>query len=87
MSKSVMIPIPTLNQIIELLGYWDVSTYDQTIRDDYDDVLRALNFKLEKLDLRNAYTKIIVADNEDARDDARINYLKRKRLINALYSD
>jgi hypothetical protein len=82
-----MIPIPTLKRIIELLEYWDVSGYDQSIRVDHDDVLRDLNFKLEKLDLRNAYTKIIVADNDDDRDDARINYLRRKRLLNDLYND
>jgi hypothetical protein len=82
-----MIPIPTLKRIIELLEYWDVSRYDQSIRVDHDDVLRDLNFKLEKLDLRNAYTRVIVADNEDDRDDARINYLRRKRLLNDLYND
>jgi hypothetical protein len=41
--KSVLIPIPLVRQIIELLGYWDISKYDHVIRDDYREALLLLN--------------------------------------------
>jgi len=87
MGKNVLIPIPLVKQIIELLGYWDISKYDRAIRDDHSDVLLSLNLKLQKLELRDAYAKIITADNEGSRHDARINYLWQKNRISDLETD
>jgi len=87
MGKNVLIPIPLVKQLIELLGYWDISKYDRIIRDDYDDILLSLNLKLQKLELRDAYAKIITADNEDSRNDARINYLWHKNHLHDLATD
>lgn len=79
MTKNVLIPIPLVKRIIELLEYWDLSRYDRVIRDEYGVILQALNVKMQKLEIRDAYTKMIVADNVDSRFDARINYLWQKR--------
>ena len=87
MGKSVLIPISLVKQIIELLGHWDISGYDRTVRDDYGDILNSLNVKLQKLELRDAYAKIIAADNQDDRHDARINYLWHKSRLNDLLVD
>jgi len=85
MGKNVLIPLALLGQIVELLGYWDISGYDRVIRDDYHDVLRDLNMKMKKLELREAYTGIIRADDEDARHLARIEYLRQRSQINDAY--
>lgn len=82
MTKNVLLPIPLVKQIIELLGYWDISKYDRTIIDWHGDILLALNLKMQKLELRDAYSKIIAADNEDSLHDARINYLVEKKQLN-----
>ena len=87
MGKNVLIPIPLVKRIIELLGYWDISSYDRAIRDDYGDVLLSLNVKLQKLELRDAYAKIIVADNVDSRFDARIGYLWQKSRLKDMSAD
>jgi len=87
MGKNVLIPIPLVKQIIELLGYWDISKYDQAIRDYYGDILLSLNVKLQKLELRDAYSKIIVADNEDSRNDARISYLWQRARLKDMSAD
>jgi len=87
MGKSVLIPISLVKQIIELLGHWDISRYDRTVRDDYGDILNSLNVKLQKLELRDAYAKIITADNQDDRHDARINYLLHKAQLNNMSAD
>ena len=56
MAKNVLLPLDLVSRLIELLGYWDTSGYDCAIRDEYDCVLRLLNLKLQKLELRAAYS-------------------------------
>ena len=83
MEKKVLIPLPLLLRIIELLEYWDISEYNRAIREEYDDVQQSLAVKMQKLELRDAYAKIIAADNEDSRHDARIDYLWKKSRLRA----
>ncbi len=78
MDKNVLVPLSLLTQIIDLLDYWDLSEYDPVICCNYENILRVLNEKLHKLELRNAYAKIISADSSDERHDARIRYLQQK---------
>jgi len=87
MGKNVLIPVTLVKQIIELLGYWDISEYDRVICEDYDYILQSLNIKLQKLELRDVYSKIITAGNQDDRHDARIEYLWQKSRINDAYAD
>ena len=87
MGKNVLIPIPLVKQIIELLEYWDVTDYDRVIRDGYRDILRELNLKMQKLEVHNAYTKIIAARNEDEIHDARMAYLWQKARLNDIAAD
>jgi len=85
--KNVLIPTSLVKQIIDLLGYWDTANYDRAICDDYNDILLALNVKMEKLELRDAYSKIISANNEDRRHNARMDYLVQKSRLNDLMAD
>jgi len=84
MQQSVTIPLSLLKSLIELLEYWDISLFDLAIRDDYSNALSALKMKLHKLDLREAYAKIVKAPNEDVRHTARIEYLRLKNLLDDL---
>jgi len=86
-SKSVLIPVPLVNQVIELLGYWDTSKYDRVIRDGRWTVLQALNVKMQRLELRDAYSKMLDADSEDSRHDARMEYLWHKSRLDDLIND
>jgi uncharacterized tellurite resistance protein B-like protein len=81
MSKSAMIPLPLIDRIIDLLEYLDVSKYDIVVQHEYSDILAALETKKRRLELRDNYAKIIYADNEDDRHEARIRYLREKRLV------
>jgi len=87
MGKNVMIPIALVKRIIELIGYWDTSKCDRFIRDERCEILHALDVKLQKLDLRDAYSKVIAADSEGSRNDARISYLRQKAQLNDLAAD
>jgi len=81
MCKNILIPLSLLDRIIKLLERWDVSGCDYFIRCDCHDVFGELAWKKQKIELRDAYSKIIAADNQDAKDEARIEYLRKKRLL------
>jgi hypothetical protein len=81
MAKNVMIPLTLLYRIVELLGYWDVSNYDPVIQLEHFDIIRSLNLKLRRLDLREDYLRIIRANNKDDKDEARIEYLKNRACL------
>ena len=87
MGKNVEIPLALLKSLITLLEYWDVSLFDRSVRDDYWYALWALKLKLLKLDLRDAYTRIVKAPNDDARHIARIEYLQLKNQLDAVAAE
>ena len=78
MGKNVMIPLELLSRIVDLLEHWDVSSYDPTVRLEHFDVLRNLSLKKRRLGLRDDYARIISADCDSDRDDARITYLQNR---------
>jgi hypothetical protein len=83
MAKNVMIPLLLLDRIIELLDGLEPPEYHE-LRYDYCDITWALQVKKQKLELRDAYAKIISAGCMDARDDARIEYLRQKNCLENL---
>jgi hypothetical protein len=80
MSKNVMIPLSLMNRAIDLLGYLEPMPYHE-LRHEHNNVLQELMIKKQKLELREAYAKIISAKNEADRHDARIEYLMQKRSL------
>ena len=87
MAKNVEIPLALLKSLIMLLEYWDVSLFDRSVRDDYWDALWSLKMKLLKLDLRDAYTRIVKAPDDNARHRARIEYLQLKNQFDAIVAE
>jgi len=83
MSKpdNVKIPLPLLMQTIELLENWNLADYAPSVQCDYDCVYYALLKKRQSLELREAYSRIVFAENEDARHAARMKYLQQKRQL------
>jgi len=82
MSKNITIPLSLFNKIIDCLDCWDVSDYDPLLRLTFADVIFALEKKKQSIELRDAYAKIISADNDVDRHDARMQYLMQKRELN-----
>ena len=82
MDKNVKIPMGLFSRIIDLFDYLDVSGYDPAIQYDYDNIMLALVKKKQSLELREAYAKIISANDEDTRRSARMRYLQQKRVLN-----
>ena len=82
MSKNVKIPMELFSRIIDLFDYLDVSGYDLAIQYDFEIIAQALVKKKQSLELREAYAKVIFAEDEDARDAARMRYLHQKRVLN-----
>lgn len=81
MGKNVMIPLSLVARIIGLLDCWDTSKGSYELRYEYGSVLWELKVKLQRLALREAYARILHAEDEDARDLARIEYLRQKNRL------
>jgi len=79
MDKNITIPFSLLTRVVDLLDYWDINSYNYSIQQDYSDILFALTKKKQSVELRDAYAKIIYAEDDDARHDARMRYLQQKR--------
>jgi hypothetical protein len=86
MSKNVMIPLSLMERTIELLGYLQPAAYND-LRYEHCDILNELLIKKQKLELREAYAKIVTADNEEVRHHARIEYLRQKRFLKDMEQD
>jgi len=79
MSKNINIPFLLFSKITNLLDNMDISDIPPYLRPDYADILFALMKKQHSIELRNAYAKIITADSDVDRHDARMQYLLLKR--------
>lgn len=79
MSKNVLIPFSSLEKVIGLLESIELDRLSNCF--DYSDLLRDLKVKMQKLELRDTYARIIKADTPESRLDARIDYLREKRQI------
>jgi len=87
MGKNVEIPLALLKRLVALLEYWGVSLFGRPIRDDYWHALWSLKLKLLKLDLRDAYTRLVKVPGDDARHMARIEYLQLKNQFDAIVAE
>jgi hypothetical protein len=86
MSKNVMIPLSLMERIIELLGYLQPVSHND-LRYEHCDVMDELLIKKQKVELREAYAKIVTAENEEARHHARIEYLRQKSFLKDMEQD
>jgi len=85
MKKNIMIPLSLFERIIELLDGLDADRYGYNFCLEYEAIQRELMVKMQRLELRKAYARIITAQDEDARRRARIRYLRQKSLVGKVY--
>lgn len=77
MGKNVMIPVSLFERIIDLLVCLEPSEYHELCY-EYGNILWMLRVKQQKLKLRDSYAKIIAAEEQTERDEARLDYLRLK---------
>jgi len=78
MSKNIMIPLSLLMRIVDLLDCLDPSSFAPDFCREYGDILWGLKVKMQKIELRDAYARIVSAKGGDDRDLARIEYLRQR---------
>ena len=79
MDKNILISCYLFDNVLQLLFSLDPFVPDD-IRTEYLHVIWDLNMTKHKMELRDAYSKIIAAGNPDDSDRARIEYLRLKNL-------
>jgi len=81
-NANVKIPVILLLETINLLESIDFDAYDYATKEDLEHILFSLRKKKEALALREAYSKIVYAKDDDSRHSARMQYLQQKRELN-----
>jgi len=81
MSKNIMIPLSLLERAIELLDGIEVYRYGCEFEREYESILREMKKKMQRIELRKAYARIISAEDGEARVRARFQYLRQKSLL------
>lgn len=76
--KTVQIPYDTFISLIDALQYIDLSNYDESFKMQFEGIVSILEGKKRKLELRDTYSGILKAKDEDTRDLARIEYLRKR---------
>jgi hypothetical protein len=79
-TKKVQIPVETLHKMIVFMECCDISGCEPDFQKLYRDIFTVLIDKRDSMELRDAYTKVVFAKDEDARKEARIAYLEQKEL-------
>jgi len=83
MYDNVKIPFSLLGQIIYILDNASIYYCDEPFKREFYDVLSMLKRKKASLDLRDAFSSIVSAKDENARCLAMTRYLQKKREMEA----
>jgi len=78
--KNVQIPLALFKNIITFMECCDISDCEPKLQQLYRGIFSALLTKKDSIDLRDAYAKVVFAEDEYQRKDARIAYLEQKEL-------
>ena len=85
--KQVLLPLSLLNDIFDLLESWDeISSCPENLKAVYEKSLSLLSEKLVKIKIRDSYSNIVLANDDDSREKARIDYMKRKHFYHQYVS-
>jgi hypothetical protein len=79
MEKNVTIPFSLFTRILDFFEFMDTPEYTAHHWQEYDDILSLLRKKKDRIALRDTYTELVHAEDDDFRHDARIRYLQHKR--------
>jgi hypothetical protein len=79
MDKSILIPIPLLEKTIELLHCVNTHYYDLNFCQEFHALLWELEREVQHTQLREAFNRWILTNDQNDRDAARIQYLKLKQ--------
>ena len=82
-TTSVLIPLSIFKQILDVLECCDVFRSGLSVQIQHNDVLCALRAKQDCLELRDTYSNIVHAKNDDQRNFACEQYLKHKSFVHA----
>ena len=82
MGDHVKIRLGLFNQTIDLLESFDPKEFDPLLACCHKYVLLSLLEKRDRLNLRKSYSKMVYANDEEERFDARMKYLYEKHNCN-----
>jgi hypothetical protein len=80
--KNIQIPLEVFKNMIKFMEYCDIRDCTPELQQLYRSIFSVLIAKQDSMDLRDAYAKVVFAEDDKQRKDARIAYLEQKELNN-----
>jgi hypothetical protein len=79
-AKNIQIPLETFKNMIRFMECCDIRDCTPELQQLYRSIFSVLIAKQESMDLRDAYAKVVFAEDESQRKDARAAYLEQKEI-------
>jgi hypothetical protein len=81
--QNIQIPLSLFNKISTIFLFMDISEYILPDMLDFDGTLLAIRVKQDKINLRAAYTNIVIAQDDELKHRALYNYTRLKNKQNS----
>ena len=81
MDKNIKIPLSMFNQIAYVLQHIDTSNCSIDVQRQLDDILQFFFSKKAAMELRDVYSAVINAKDEEARTYAKNQYIAQKKQL------
>ena len=81
MDKNIKIPLSMFNQIAFVLQHIDTNICSNDVQQRIDDILKFFFSKRAAMELRNTYSAVINAKDEDSRASAKSQYAAQKKQL------
>jgi hypothetical protein len=79
--KNIQIPLSLFCEILEFVEYMDNCNLDILFADMCSSILIQLRAKQDSMTLRQSYSAIVYAKDEESQHSARMHYLQMKRVF------
>jgi len=79
-TKNIQIPLELFKNITTFMKCCDITDCEPELQKLYRVIFSALIAKQESMDLRDSYAKVVFANDEHQRKEARAAYLEQKEL-------
>lgn len=79
--KNIQIPYDDFLSLLDVMDYIDIRNYDESFKRQFELIFDVLKDKKKKLELRESYSVVVNSKTDDARDLARVEYLRKKNSL------
>ena len=78
-TQNIQIPLSLFQKTINIFEYLDLSSTKLPVSLGFDEVIHEIRDKQKKINLRTAFTNIVIAKDDEHKRHAYVDYMKLKK--------